>query len=123
MSILMTSEILATELTDEQLGEEWENLSHLEEQVKEYKAYIRDEALFRMDERGVNSFFAGNKMIKDQSRNIYSDVELETARKFGAVKMEEKVDTTMLGSLIKKGAEVPGVRVTRFIKVENIENE
>jgi len=123
MSILMTSETPASELTDEQLGEEWENLGHLEEQIKEYKAYIRDEALHRMDTKGVNSIYAGNKMIKDQSRGIYSGVSLNTARELGATKTEETVDTKMLGKLVKQGVEVEGYRVTRFIKVENIENE
>lgn len=123
MSLLMTSEIPATDLTDVQLGEEWENLCHLEEQIKEYKAYIRDEALFRMDSKGTNSIYAGNKMIKDQVRNVFSDVTLETARDLGATKTEEVIDTKMLGKLEKQGIEIPGLKKTRFIKVDTIESD
>lgn len=148
MSILLNQEKLPAELTNMELAEEWENIGHIEEEVKEVKAIIRDEGLHRMAEQGTDGLSAGAWLIKRQRRLVVSDVNITKARALGATKMQievdlatmeelkkqsgallkeatisEVVDQKVVKSILKAGGEVEGVRETEFIKVERVEKE
>ena len=53
--------------------------------------------------------------VKKVTRPVFSEVSLETARKYDAIK--EAVDTKVLKDFMLRGVNVKGVRFTEFLQV------
>lgn len=147
MSISLLQDKSPSELTNMELAEEWENIHHIEEQIKEVKAIIRDESLHRMEKQNVDFLSAGEWIIKKQTRVTTTNANIPSARALKATKirleldpmvfdrmkeqpftlllkntnMSEVIDNRMIKKILDRGDNVEGVKQTVFIKVERIE--
>lgn len=50
-------------------------------------------------------------------------VSLETARKFGATKTEEKVNTTIITKLVKAGTQIEGAEIRYEIRITKLKEQ
>lgn len=91
-----------TELSTEELCEQYENLKFQVEELDAEQKVLRDEIYSRMKEDAeVHGDFGVTKVEKLS----WNAVKVEQAKEFGAVK--EAVDTTKLTKLYKAGAKLP----------------
>lgn len=109
-----------TKLTNEQLAEQWENLNYQEEEIVASKVALREEVMNRL--KNTQEVW-GNFVISTRT-NYKFTATVEQAKLFGAVKVEEKVDSIKMKKLYLSGAKVPGeVIVTKIPLLKNITGE
>lgn len=109
-------------MKDEQIVEALMAARDAQEQAKAEEVELKEILLERMHKKKQDGFIAGHwgvtrfKMTRFQT-------SLEDARKYGATKTEEKVDTTLLGKLYKAGTKIPGAVESEQLRITEIKQE
>jgi len=93
------------------------------EELKSTMSVIKDEFITRLDKKGLSSTQVDDFSITKVTRNSYSQVPIDEARKLGATKTEEKVDGRVIGNLVKKGMKIKGVTQSLFIQIRAIKKD
>ncbi len=106
-----------TNATKEQLVEAYAEACEKEEEIKAEKQVIKEELMSRMD---TDAEIIGDYSVSKVKRVTF-ETSVEDARRFGAVK--EAIDTQVLSKVFKAGQEVPGVKVTQYLLIKNVQQE
>ena len=84
----------------------WQTIQQIED-LEAQKVALKAEADARLQERKRNTLQFGESDVTRFPKVYMTSVSLETARKFGAVQVQEKVNTTILQKLYKSGTKKP----------------
>ena len=117
-------------LTNEELEQfYWETIEQendIKLQVDELKAQkdaIKQEFIARVKKINRNGLIVNESSITVYPKVYTNNVTIETARNLGVTKMEEKIDTTKLGNLVKSGAPVEGAEVRTECRITKAKKE
>ena len=106
--------------TDVELCERYSQVCYAEDELHSEKTMIRQELEARLLDRKEDSTIADNKYTVTRFQRIGFKTSLAEARELGAVKVEEKPDTTKLRTLYEAGVTVPGMSQTWDVKITEI---
>ncbi len=109
----MNPEELAT-ATKEQLVEAYIRIGMKEEEVKAEKDALKEELLSRMD---TDSEIVGQYSVT-RARRVSFSTTIDQARDLGAIK--EAVDNDALKKMAANGMEIPGMKVTVYPLVRDL---
>lgn len=118
----MPSQKNLPELTLEQYSKE-ELVTRLQqvmvetEQLEAEESEIRNMLIEKMD---TKSEIIGDLALTKVTTTRFS-TKLPEAKKLGATKMKEVVDTEILKIMYERGEKIPGVNVTTYLKVQPVE--
>ncbi len=112
------AEILEMSLED--LVELYVNTREQEEEVAAQKTAVKTEIIERLKKAKLDGTQVGDYAVT-KFRMITFQTTLEDAKKYGAVKTEEKPDTTILRKLFDKGETIPGAIEREELRVKLIE--
>lgn len=105
----------------EDLVELYVNTREQEEEVAAQKTAVKTEIIERLKKAKLDGTQVGDYAVT-KFRMITFQTTLEDAKKYGAVKVEEKADTTILRKLFDKGEKIPGAIEREELRVKLIEN-
>lgn len=110
-----------TNLTGEQLIEIWENtLTLIDEYLAQKEAVkVEFEARIEAGKMPDADEVAGYSVTRFPKVYV-NKVTLETAKKYGATKTKEVVDTTIVTKLVKSGEEIPGAEIRQQILIAKL---
>lgn len=100
---------------------------NLEEEIAAQKAAIKDEFNARLEQKKRDSIEIGESIVTRYPKLYTNGVALDTARKYGAVKVEEKVNGALLVKLAKSGQKIEGIeerwelRISKTKKKEEVQ--
>lgn len=86
----------------------WQTLQQLED-LEAQKVEIKAEFDRRLQDRKRNSIEAGESAVTRYPKVYTNKVTIDEARKFAAVKVEEKVNSALITKLHKSGVKIEGV--------------
>lgn len=109
--------------TDAELCERYIKACYGEDELHAEKTVIRQELEARCKDRKENSILAGDKFSITRFPKISFKTTLPQARELGAIKVEEKPDTTKLRTLHEAGVEVPGTVETWDVRITPIKEQ
>lgn len=111
------------EIKSEELVQIYENTLNTIDELLAQKEAIKQEFDARLQaDKQDSKEIAGWGVTRFQK--IYSSgVTLETARKFGATKTEEKVNTTIITKLVKAGTEIEGAEIRHEIRIAKLKEQ
>lgn len=91
-----------------------------EEDIAAQKTAVKQEIIERLKKAKLDGTQVGNYAVT-KFKMITFATTLEDAKKYGAVKTEEKPDTTILRKLFDKGEKIPGANEREELRVKEIE--
>lgn len=106
-------------MTDEQIVEALMASREAQEEAKAEEVMLKEVLIEKMEKKKQDGFVAGHWGVT-KFKMVRFTTTIEDARKFGATKTEEKVDTTLLGKIYKSGTEVPGATESTQIRITEI---
>lgn len=89
----------------------------LEEEVAAQKSAIKEEFMHRLADKKRDSIEVGESIVTRYPKVYTNGVNIETARKYGAIKVEEKVNGAVITKLYKSGVKVEGVEERWEIRI------
>lgn len=111
------------EMKDDVLTElYWQTVQQMED-LDAQKAAIKAEADARLQDKKRNSLQFGESDVTRFPKVYTSRVSIETARKYGATKMEEKIVGPILTKIYKSGTKIEGVEERWEVRITKIEKE
>lgn len=110
------------DLKIEELIEQREQMLQAIEDIKAGVSVFNEEILARLASEKLNGMIVGEHTISKVKRISFS-TKIEEARELGATKTKEVLDEVLLKKMYNAGAEIPGVRVTEYIMVKDIQTK
>jgi hypothetical protein len=109
-------------LTNEQIVEALMASREAQEEAKAEEVMLKEILIEKMTKKKLDGLTAGHWMVT-KFKSVRFQTSLEDARKYGATKTEEKVDTTLLGKIYKSGTKVPGATESIQLRITEIKQE
>ena len=100
----------------------WQTIQQMED-LDAQKAEIKAEVDARLQDRKRNSMQFGESDVTRFPKVYTTGASVETARKYGATQMIEKIVGTILAKLHKSGVKIEGVEERWEVRITKIKKE
>lgn len=109
--------------TDAELCDAYIKLGYAEDELHAERTAIREELAARLQDRKEDSTIADNRYTVTRFQKVAFKTTLVQARELGAIKTEEKPDSTKLRTLHEAGVTVPGTVISYDVRITPIKEQ